>query len=178
MCLFPLHFITHFIPQIQAKKSKSDNTAFFLISFYCHLLVKQKAGYEKSDQKAAFCLGLSRSLVWDSKTHLILNEEQPCMSAEVEDGHKQFSLRCHPPHADLLSLPGFYCSFLPKMTGREEAALHLQVEGRTVRDTGGTNKKMTLNHLLRTFNREQHLLEEEHWRKVNSRRRKGFGFEV
>lgn len=47
------------------------------------VLLKQKEGYEKSDQKAAFCLGLSRSLVWDSKTRLILNEEQPCMSAEV-----------------------------------------------------------------------------------------------
>lgn len=48
---------------------------------------------------------------------------------------------------DLLSLPG---SFL--LTSREEAALHLQAEGRTIRDTGDdtgdTNNKMMLNHLL------------------------------
>lgn len=56
---------------------------FCSFPFTVIVLVKQKAGYEKSDKKAAFCLGLSRSLVWDSKIHLILNEEQPCMSAEV-----------------------------------------------------------------------------------------------
>lgn len=31
---------------------------------------------------------------------------------------------------------------------QREAALHLQVEGRTIRDTGDTNKKMMPNHLL------------------------------
>lgn len=56
---------------------------FCSFPFTVIVLVKQKAGYEKSDKKAAFCLGLSRSLVWDSKIHLIFNEEQPCMSAEV-----------------------------------------------------------------------------------------------
>lgn len=57
---------------------------FCSFPFTVIVLLKQKAGYEKSDKKAAFCLGLSRSLVWD-EIHLILNEEQPCMSAEVAE---------------------------------------------------------------------------------------------
>lgn len=157
--MFPLHFITHFIPQIQAKKSKNDNTAFFLISFYCHLLVKQKAGYEKSDQKAAFCLGLSRSLVWDSKIHLILNEEQPCMSAEVE-GWSQTIQSQVPPSSRRSAVLTRLLLLLPTQNDKQRGSSIASSGGRE--NSKGHNKKMTLNRPLRTFNREQHLLEEEH----------------
>lgn len=65
VCMFPHPFIT--LTVYHKHRLKMTALLFCSFPFTVIVLVQQKAGYEKSDKKTAFCLGLSRSLVWDSR---------------------------------------------------------------------------------------------------------------
>lgn len=130
------HFILSLILYHKYRLKNLKMTTLLFFSFPFTVI------YWSNKRQAMKNLTKKQPFVWDYLGHWfgtvryissLMRSSLACLQ-RWRDGHTQFCLRCHPPHADLLSLPGFYCSFLPKMTGREEAALHLQVEGRTVRD--------------------------------------------